>query len=135
MRLISFCLEFSDISRSFSVFKPAISQSSCLQLGSKSTELARLPYRRNAAVLSCNQNLLLLFLILPLTNELRITTNVNPRVKKSNKIQQYTDIYLMLNYSTCFGRPSRQSSGVNKTVAAASGTDHTIWGTSFLKRD
>jgi len=50
-------------------------------------------------------------------------------------MQQYADIYSLLNYSTCFGRPSRPSSGVHKTVAAASGTDHTIWGASFLKRD
>jgi len=41
----------------------------------------------------------------------------------------------MLNYSTCFGRTSHPSSGVHKTVVAASGTDHTIWGASFLKRD
>jgi len=27
-------------------------------------------------------------------------------------MQQYADIYLLLNYSTCFGRPSRPSSGV-----------------------
>ena len=50
-------------------------------------------------------------------------------------MQQYADIYLLQNYSTCFGRPSRPSSGVHKTVVAASGTDHTIWGASFLKRD
>jgi len=50
-------------------------------------------------------------------------------------MQQYADIYLLLNYSTCFGRPSRPSSAVHKTVVAASGTDHTIWGASFLKRD
>jgi len=56
------------------------------------------------------------------------------RLKKSNKMQQYADIYLLLNYSTCFGRPSRPSSGAHKTVVAASGTDHTIWGTSFFKR-
>ena len=43
-------------------------------------------------------------------------------------MQQYSDIYLLPNYSTCFGRPSRPSSGVHKTVVAASGTDHTIWG-------
>ena len=59
----------------------------------------------------------------------------NSRLKKANKMQQYADIYLLLNYSTCFGRPSRLSSGVHKTVAAASGTDHTIWGASLLKRD
>ena len=50
-------------------------------------------------------------------------------------MQQYTDIYLLLNYSTCFGRPSHHSSGVHKTVVAASGTDHTVWGASFFKRD
>ena len=53
------------------------------------------------------------------------------RLKKSNKMQLYGDIYLQLNYSTCFGRPSRPSSGVRKTVVAASGTDHTIWGASL----
>ena len=47
-------------------------------------------------------------------------------LKKSNEMQQYADIYLVLNYSTCFGRPSRPSSGVHKTVVAASGTDHTM---------
>jgi len=50
-------------------------------------------------------------------------------------MQQYADIYLLLNYSTCFGRPSRPSSGVHKTVVAASGTDHTIREASFFKRD
>jgi len=50
-------------------------------------------------------------------------------------MQQYADIYLPLNYSTCFERQSRPSSGVYKTVVATSGTDHTIWGASFLKRD
>jgi len=49
-------------------------------------------------------------------------------------MQQNSDIYLLLN-SACFGRPSRPSSGVRKTVVAASGTDHTVWGASFLKRD
>ena len=57
------------------------------------------------------------------------------KLKKSNKMQLYADIYLLLNYSTCFGSPSRPSSGVHKTVVAASGTDHTIWGASFFKRD
>jgi len=50
-------------------------------------------------------------------------------------MQQYADIYLLLNYSKCFGRPSRPSSGVHKTVVVASGTYHTMWGASFLKRD
>ena len=55
----------------------------------------------------------------------------NSRLKKSNEMQQYADIYLLLNYSTCFGRPSRQSTGVHKAPVAASGTDHTICGASF----
>jgi len=42
-------------------------------------------------------------------------------------VQQYVDMYLLLNYSTCFGRPSRPSSEVHKTVVPACGTDHTIW--------
>ena len=50
-------------------------------------------------------------------------------------MQQYADIYLLVNYCTYFGRPSCPSSGVHKTLVAASGTDHTIWGTRFLKRD
>jgi len=50
-------------------------------------------------------------------------------------MQQYADIYLLLNYSTCFGRPSRPSSGVHKTVVRAPGTDHTVRGASFLKPD
>ena len=59
----------------------------------------------------------------------------NCRLKKSKKMQQYADIYLLLNYSTCFGRPSRPSSGIHNTVVVASGTDHTVWGASFFKRD
>jgi len=55
----------------------------------------------------------------------------NSRLKESNKMQLNVDNYLLLNYSTCFGCPSHPSSGVNKTVVAASGTDHTIWGASI----
>ena len=40
---------------------------------------------------------------------------------RSNKMQQYAGIYLLQNYSTCFGCPSHPSSGVRKTVTAASG--------------
>ena len=36
-------------------------------------------------------------------------------------MQQYADIYLLQNYSTCFGCPSHPSPGVHKTVTAASG--------------
>jgi len=59
----------------------------------------------------------------------------NSKLKKSNEMQQYADVYLLLNYSTCVGPPSRPSSAVHKTVVAASGRDHTIWGASFFKRD
>jgi len=59
----------------------------------------------------------------------------NSRLKKSTKMQQYADIYLLLNYSTCFGRPSHPLSGVHKTVVAASGTDHTVWEARFFKQD
>jgi len=59
----------------------------------------------------------------------------NSRLKKSNEIQQYADIYLLINYSTCFGLPSRLSSGVYHIAVAASGTDSTIWGANFLRRD
>jgi len=45
-------------------------------------------------------------------------------------MQQYVDIYLLLNDSTCFGRPSRPSSGVHKTVVAVSGTEA---GTTVLR--
>ena len=50
----------------------------------------------------------------------------NSTLKKSNEMQQCVDIYLLLNYCTCFGRPSCPSSGVHKSVVAASGTDHTV---------
>ena len=56
-------------------------------------------------------------------------------MKKFNEMQQYEDIYLLLKYYASFGRPSRSSSEVHKTVVAASGADHNIWGTSFLERD
>jgi len=57
---------------------------------------------------------------------IRGSVHRNSRLQKSNEMQQYAYIYLLLNYSTCFGRPSRPSSGVHKTVVAASGMDHTI---------
>jgi len=45
---------------------------------------------------------------------------------RSKKMQQYAGIYLLQNHSTCFGYPSHPSSGVHKTVTAASGTGHSI---------
>ena len=44
-----------------------------------------------------------------------------------NKIQQdatVAGIYLLQNYSTCFGCLSHPTSGVHQTVTAASGTGH-----------
>ena len=42
----------------------------------------------------------------------------------SNGMQQYAGVYLLQNYSTCFGCLSHPSSGVRQTVTAASGTGH-----------
>ena len=39
-------------------------------------------------------------------------------------MQQYEGVYLLQNYSTCFGRLSHPSSGVHQIVTAASGTGH-----------
>jgi len=41
-------------------------------------------------------------------------------------MQQYSGIYLLQNHSTWFGCPSHPSSGVHKTVTAASGTGHSV---------
>ena len=49
-------------------------------------------------------------------------------------MQQYARIYLLQNYSTCFGCPSHPSSGVHKIVTATSGTGHGIRVTTFLQR-
>jgi len=55
---------------------------------------------------------------------------------RSNRMQQYAGIYLLQVYSTCFGRPSRPSSGVQKTVTATSGKVILRNGaTTFLQRD
>ena len=52
---------------------------------------------------------------------------------RSHKMQHYAGIYLLQNYSTCFGWPSYPSSGVHKTVTAASGIGHSIRATIFLQ--
>jgi len=41
-------------------------------------------------------------------------------------MQQYAGVYLLQNHSTRFGCPLHPSSGVHKTVTAASGTGHSI---------
>ena len=38
---------------------------------------------------------------------IRGSVHRNSKLKKSNYMQLYADIYLLLNYCTCFGRPSR----------------------------
>ena len=53
---------------------------------------------------------------------------------RSNKMQQYASIYLLQNPSMYLRRPSHPSSGVRKTVTAASGRGHSIWATTFLQR-
>ena len=53
----------------------------------------------------------------------------------SNKLQYYAGIYLLQNQSTCFGCPSHPSSGVHKTVTAASGIDHTVSKRVWTKRN
>jgi len=40
--------------------------------------------------------------------------------------QQHADIYLLQSHSICFGCTQHTSSGVLKTVTAASGTGHTV---------
>ena len=46
-------------------------------------------------------------------------------------MQLYADIYLLLNYSSGFRRPSHPSSGVYETVVALSAADHIIGEASF----
>jgi len=46
-------------------------------------------------------------------------------------MQQYAGVYLLQTYSTCCGCLSHPSSGVHKTVNAASGTGHSVRATTF----
>ena len=43
---------------------------------------------------------------------------------RANEMQQYAGVYLLQNYSACFGCLSHPSSGVHQTVTIASGTGH-----------
>ena len=50
-------------------------------------------------------------------------------------MQQYAVWFILLqNHSTCFGCPPHPSSGVLKTVTAASGTGHIIGTPTSLQR-
>ena len=54
-----------------------------------------------------------------------------------NNIQRdatYAGVYLLQNYSTCFGCLSHPSSGVHQTVTAASGAGHSVRATTFRQR-
>ena len=48
-------------------------------------------------------------------------------------MQQYAGTYLLQVYSTYFGRPLHPSSGIHKTVTAASGTGQSNSATTFLQ--
>jgi len=51
-------------------------------------------------------------------------------------MQQYAVCFILLqNHSTCFGCLPHPSSGVLKTVTAASGTGHNIGTVTSLQRD
>ena len=43
---------------------------------------------------------------------------------RTKEMQHYAGVYLLQNYSACFGCLSHPSSGVHQTVTAASGTVH-----------
>ena len=43
---------------------------------------------------------------------------------RSNEMQQYAGVYLLQNYSTCFGCLSHTTSGVHQTVTAAPGRSY-----------
>ena len=58
----------------------------------------------------------------------------NSILLRSNKIEQYAGIYLLQNYSTCLECTLHPSSGVHKTVTAASVTGHGIRAPTFLQR-
>ena len=88
--------------------------------------------KKTHQVTALNVYALFVFFLFTFVTSRKITF-LQCRLKKSNKTQQYSDIYLLLNYSACFGCPSRPSSGVHKTVVAACGTDYTIWEASFFK--
>jgi len=49
-------------------------------------------------------------------------------------MQQYAGVYLLQNYSTCFGCLLHQSSGIHKIVTTASGTGHSVRATTFRQR-
>jgi hypothetical protein len=53
---------------------------------------------------------------------------------RTKEMQHYAGVYLLQNYSACFGCLSHPSSGVHQTVTAASGTGHSVRATPFRQR-
>jgi len=49
-------------------------------------------------------------------------------------MQQHAGVYLLQNYSTCFGCLLHPSSGVHQNVTAASSTGHSVRATTFRQR-
>ena len=49
-------------------------------------------------------------------------------------MQQYAGVYLLQNYSTCFGCLSHPSSGVHQTVSAASGAGRSVRAKTIRQR-
>jgi len=50
-------------------------------------------------------------------------------------MQQYAGVYLLQNYSMCFGCLWHPSSGVYQTVTAASGTGHKLNSINIYKSE
>jgi len=50
----------------------------------------------------------------------RVSVHRNSILIRSNEMQQYAGVYLLQNHSKYFGCPPHPSSGVRKTVTAAS---------------
>ena len=53
---------------------------------------------------------------------------------RSNEMQQNAGVYLLQNYSTCFGCLSHPTSGVHQSITTASGTGHSARATTFRQR-
>jgi len=53
---------------------------------------------------------------------------------RSNEMEQYAGVYLLQNYSICFGCLSHPLSGVHQNVTAASGTGPSVRATTFRQR-
>jgi hypothetical protein len=107
----------------------------CVQQDEQRQEL---PSGNGTSLLSSCQNwyCLILFLLIVLNTQFYIHGSVHRDsiIIRSNKMKQYAGIYLLQNYSTCFGCLSHPSSGAHQTVTAASGTGHSVRATTFCPR-